>query len=691
MRWSLGLLPLFLPALASAQVLITEFQNDPTSTNDDGEWVELQNLGTSSVSLAGWSISDFTGTAAGGEVATRWTFPSGAGLAAGQVIVVAKFASGPGYADNTPAGAFAMRASYECATAAHDDALVPNLTPVGGTAGIALSNSATGDALVLRDAQGNLVAGVEYGTVDRNVPGSPAIAGGSATSLRRVANTGSTLIDFAVATAPDPFVGFTVGTRTPPAITNAGSTPRHLAHGALLTVSATITDADGVASARVYASTATGARGNAAGVYTATPMAAMGRVYSAAPAFGLPTTSPATFHDRYVRYWIQAEDTATATASDPVGATTAASNGAFVWRNVMPAAVSPLADVRAQSGTSLLYGQHSARVEGVVLTRRSAFVANRTNFFIHEVGSNDAIRVFASELIAADVMPGDLVRVTGMIDTFNGVRQIGEPAIDVQVIGSGTAPISDRTIADILANGEQLESQLIRIRGVTLSPAITTWPSNGNATIDDGTGTLTVRVVSAVDLAGSMAPVGSFDIVGILSQFAANNVGGYQLQPRSLADVSIPMVVDAGVIDSGTPVDAGDMADSGVVVNDDAAAPEDAAPQLDAGSEPDAAEPVDAQANADAEVLADAAAPGADAAAPAPDAAAPGADAAASVDATAGRSDATTARADASSTLGRQDDGGCGCDTTQSQSSGASSAGLVLGLVALAVLRRRRR
>ncbi len=75
---------------ATAQVLITEVQSDPESTGtDDAEWVEIHNTGSSSTSIAGWTLNDYSGS---NEAAARWTFPSGTELSAGEVIVVARYA-----------------------------------------------------------------------------------------------------------------------------------------------------------------------------------------------------------------------------------------------------------------------------------------------------------------------------------------------------------------------------------------------------------------------------------------------------------------------------------------------------------------------------------------------------------------------------------------------------------------------
>ncbi|VGO20320.1 lamin tail domain-containing protein [Pontiella sulfatireligans] len=82
-----------------AQVVISEFmaKNDKTLIDGDGnysDWIELYNLGDSSVSLTGWYLSDDANDL------TQWAFPSKS-IAAGEFLVV--FASGQetaGYTDS---------------------------------------------------------------------------------------------------------------------------------------------------------------------------------------------------------------------------------------------------------------------------------------------------------------------------------------------------------------------------------------------------------------------------------------------------------------------------------------------------------------------------------------------------------------------------------------------------------------
>ena len=74
---------------AHAQLVITELQ--PNVIGDDqGEWIEIQNLGTSSVSIGGYTLSDTSG---GVEVPNLYAFPATASVAPGQVIVVTRQAA----------------------------------------------------------------------------------------------------------------------------------------------------------------------------------------------------------------------------------------------------------------------------------------------------------------------------------------------------------------------------------------------------------------------------------------------------------------------------------------------------------------------------------------------------------------------------------------------------------------------
>ena len=69
---------------AYSQVVINEIMYNPIhsdgSTNDDGEFVELLNIGADLVNIGGWSFSQ----------GWEYTFPSGSDIAPGEFLVVGR-------------------------------------------------------------------------------------------------------------------------------------------------------------------------------------------------------------------------------------------------------------------------------------------------------------------------------------------------------------------------------------------------------------------------------------------------------------------------------------------------------------------------------------------------------------------------------------------------------------------------
>jgi MYXO-CTERM domain-containing protein len=602
----LSLAALALPSFVYGQVLITELQPDTTTAGTDpDEWIEIHNTGNAAVNIGGYSLIEYAGGAS-------YAFPAGTMLAANQVIIVTTRATA--YAALAAMNGFAVTAAHYEMAIGGDDAAVPNLTvAMAGT--FSLAN--TGGGVLLLDGMGAAVSTAEWGGGRAEVPGNPLNPEPSPPeSMGRVNVTGSSDVDFVVLAVPTPGVGFAGVTPTPPILANETRAPAVVAYGDTFTVSATVTDGDGVFGAEVYLATATSSIGDAAGAYTAAMATnTSGDNYRVS---GVVNTlvvfpEPAGFADRYVRYFVFALDNLAAGASSPPNAVTTANNAAYYWENVLPStAVFGLDEVRVQGANEVpTYDGHSVRVEGVALTGREAFQGGTTNFFIAAQAGVDAIRVFDNDLIATNVQPGDVVRVTGKLGVFRGVRQIGrdermgQPAvvggeITVLVVGTAPVPILTLSVADLLAGGEVNESQLVEIANVMLVPNPTngdpvpaTWAGNTTLYVDDGTGTLPVRVSSFVDLAGTPTGPGAFDLRGIFTQFAPGGTGGYQLQPRGLADVIGQMppvdggVGDAGDMDGGPTVDTGVRPDAGLPdtgAGDTGGGVDTGTPPADAGS-----------------------------------------------------------------------------------------------------------
>ncbi|HRH35905.1 MAG TPA: Calx-beta domain-containing protein, partial [Catalimonadaceae bacterium] len=139
---------------------------------------------------------------------------------------------------------------------------------------------------------------------------------------------------------------------------------------------------------------------------------------------------------------------------------------------------------------------------------------------------------------------GDSIKVMGKVEVFRGLSQINPDSMKILATGR---PIKNPEIVDKL--NENLESDLVRINGVQLvnSSAWTTGTGAGGFTIKvfKGTDTTDVRIDNDCPLYNQPAPTGTFDIIGMGSQFVPGTptpvapfpASGYQLIPRRLGDL----------------------------------------------------------------------------------------------------------------------------------------------------------
>ena len=570
MRTVLSLATCALTLFASpvaAQVLITEVQPNPDGL-DSAEFIELQNTGATSVDIAGWTLNDFSGSSdPANESSTRWAFPAGSSIAGGEVIIVARRSLEDGFT-----AAWGRTPSYEAIVVSRDmdDATVPNMDPqtMGNPSPWALANGTSGDAVLLRDAMGNIVDGVEWGSLDRTVAGSPVSRAQSGESISRTGTAGSSDVDFIV-TQPTPFVG--LGAPSAPRFESVTTTPAQPRFGDNLTFTASVSDPDGVASVAIHLAVATSTAGAADAAYQAFDMTANAGAWTFGGqtenlGAGLGFGAPADFHSQYIRFWMVAEDTNTLTSKSPDDATAAADNTEFMWRNVMRADNETIADARRQGPMGRTrWLSHGVRVRGVALAD-GTFDPDRTYLPVDD--STGAIMVFDFAAPTVAVSPGDIVEVRGRINQFRGLTQLADPTI-VVTGNTGTATITSVTIADLLTRAEELESRLVRIEDVDFDAPQENWSASGagrgnNYTITDGTGTTTLRVWSGVGMDGSAAPQAGFHLTGVLAQRGALD-DGYQIWPRGLGDIEAkagPPMRDAGTnpaSDAGTnPADTGE-------------------------------------------------------------------------------------------------------------------------------------
>ncbi len=139
---------------------------------------------------------------------------------------------------------------------------------------------------------------------------------------------------------------------------------------------------------------------------------------------------------------------------------------------------------------------------------------------------------------------GDSIIVRGTLEQFRGLAQLGQ--IDTIILLASNRTL--KTPTQVLALGENTESDLVRINGVRmLNPGIWNVSSasgfNFSAVIEATNDTIQIRVATDLNsLNGTTQPTGSFDIIGLGGQFDASSplTSGYQLFPRGVNDIIIP-------------------------------------------------------------------------------------------------------------------------------------------------------
>lgn len=177
------------------------------------------------------------------------------------------------------------------------------------------------------------------------------------------------------------------------------------------------------------------------------------------------------------------------------------------------------------------------KVEGIVMGVDMQGSATAVSFTVHD--GTDGMGTYSSVATAAsyNVTEGDEVRIIGSIGHFNGLLQM---YLDSVVVLSTGNSLQSPTVVTSL--GENTESELIKFENATMVDP-TQWGSGSSGyTIDitNGTDTIVMRIDADVDLYGTTAPTGAFDVVGVGGQYdwSAPHDEGYQLLPRYIADIT---------------------------------------------------------------------------------------------------------------------------------------------------------
>lgn len=207
----------------------------------------------------------------------------------------------------------------------------------------------------------------------------------------------------------------------------------------------------------------------------------------------------------------------------------------------------PIADVKANdaNGVPLRIGQ-LVTVEGIVT------VANEFGGPSFLQDNSGGIAIFGTSFSTA-VNIGDEVKVSGIVSPFNGLSELTNPYLHAIVsTGNSVTPLV-ATCSQLFNDGqgglEVYEGRLVRVNLAHLRDTLSgtppsTWNQCGissgcNYRLVDTSGFVDIRADNNVNFFTSPAPQGNFNVIGVLSQFKPTPpfIGGYQLMPRSSADL----------------------------------------------------------------------------------------------------------------------------------------------------------
>ncbi|MCC2251273.1 5'-nucleotidase C-terminal domain-containing protein [Virgibacillus sp. AGTR] len=176
-------------------------------------------------------------------------------------------------------------------------------------------------------------------------------------------------------------------------------------------------------------------------------------------------------------------------------------------------------------------------VEGIVTVNNDA-ISNGTQFTTYIQDDTGGINLFSFEQgELPDVNKGDLIKVVGQLDSYNGLKEIVPSSVEVLGTDQQLPEIQEVSL-EALQNettAESLEGELVRVNGFLSS--IPESPAGGGYNISfidgDFNGT-TLRVMeNALDVT-QIAEEKWYDVTGIVSQY-----NSYQLIPTEQSDFQL--------------------------------------------------------------------------------------------------------------------------------------------------------
>ena len=147
---------------------------------------------------------------------------------------------------------------------------------------------------------------------------------------------------------------------------------------------------------------------------------------------------------------------------------------------------------------------------------------------------DDNTAIIATPMVAGDAISG----LKGQTSLFSGVLQL-LPTVNATLASSGNVVTPQTvTIADLLANVETYESELVQLTNASFTTADGTLPftSNANFNLNDGSGDVAFRTLFAeANYIGQVVPSGPNNMAVLVAEFNT----AVQVVARSLSDLTL--------------------------------------------------------------------------------------------------------------------------------------------------------
>ena len=186
-----------------------------------------------------------------------------------------------------------------------------------------------------------------------------------------------------------------------------------------------------------------------------------------------------------------------------------------------------------------------------------------------------ALFVFDSAVVG-ETTQGDEVRVDGTTSYFSGLFQLGGVGTDgITVLSSGNSlpDVQVVTLGDLESNGEEYESELIRVEAFDIDDGgAATFSGGENYPVSNASGSLTLRIPGGSELVDEPIPSNA-NFQGVLGQFNGfsdpGDNTGYQLLGLLATDVESTQAPATPIRDARQELDGTRVIVEGIVTRKD--------------------------------------------------------------------------------------------------------------------------